>query len=159
MNQHWPTSFFLCSDSGDGRYLKTLIVLMATAQNELLYSYKDLTESSFDLPKKECTDLKTEDVVNYQPSQDFVPLLHRYSDYSLRSGEGKFVFYSFDDIERIFLGKVCRDKYVIDTASVPMYRYRDEIRGSDRFFNLSRKIPQVSEFFLCLLNKLVLIII
>ena len=146
MDENWPISFFLSSDSGDGRYLKTLLVLMATAQNELLGSYKELVSLPTPLLKKECRELDKSDVIIYRPEGDLKPLVYRYSDFSIRCGEGRFVAYHFDDIETRLMEKVCFDKCLIDTASIPMYRYQDEIRGTDRFFNLSRKMKQVRSF-------------
>ena len=150
MSERWPISFFLCSDSGDGRYLKTLLVLMATAQNELLGSYRDLicegeSKNTIALPKKKCIDLERSDTISYTASEDFEPLVYRYAEFSLRAAKGSSMTYNFDRVERAVVERVCCNKCVIDTASIPMYRYRDEIRGTDRFFNLSRKIRQVSK--------------
>ena len=143
MSENWPISFFLCSDSGDGRYMKTLLVLMATAQNELLGSYRG-DSNSIVLTKKKCVDLERADAVRYKADEDFVPFVYRYAEFSLRAAEGRNLTYNFDRVEKAVIERVCCNKVLIDTASIPMYRYRDEIRGTDLFFNLSRKIRQVS---------------
>ena len=150
MSERWPVSFFLCSDSGDGRYLKTLLVLMATAQNELLGAYRDLknttrNSNTFELQKKKCVDLEQDDVIAFLEDQDLIPLVFLNAHFSLRAAEGRRLSYSFDDIENAVLERVCRNRVLVDTTSVPMYRYRDEIRGTDHFFNLSRKIRQVNK--------------
>ncbi len=137
-----PLSYVLANKFKTGLYIYVLVFYLINLNNQFIKFYNDLTKNDESSNKVGVNQLTPSDCINFSTEKDILQIVFMHSNYSLERANQVNLEFDFVKIQQTIESRFVSNKLFVDTDTIPIFDYSDDVSDSNRFDHLNEKCVQ-----------------